>query len=272
MSNLPTLGAALPVEHLDANLDWLVEGRRDLELQSFFFPDVITGDWRPLARKADTLLQRHTGRRGIHGPFFGFSLVTEDPDVREVVRTRLDQGLDVCEELGATQMVIHSPVRSWDHENLRNMDNGPKRFEDLFCEAMEAAVERALALGIEMVLENIEDRDPEARGRLAELFDGPALKLSVDTGHAHYAHVIGGAPAVDRFVRAAGDRLAHVHLQDADGYADRHWPLGCGTVPWHAVFEELGKLASNPRLIIEIRPKDSVQASARWMEEAGLAR
>ena len=48
---------------------------------------------------------------------------------------------------------------------------------------------------------------------------------------------------------------SHIHLQDADGYADRHWSLGEGTLPWRSVFAALAKLESNPRLIIEIRDK-----------------
>lgn len=272
MSNLPVLGAALPVAELEANIYWLVEGRRDLELQSFHTVEALTGDWRALATRARGLLQHHKGRLGIHGPFWGLTTASEDPDVREVVKRRLDQGLDVCEDVGATQMVVHSPVKSWDHENLLNEDDRPQKFAGHFRATMEDAVTRAETLGVEMVLENIEDRDPNVRAELVKLFDSPALRLSIDTGHAHYAHVIGRAPAVDRYVRAAGNLLAHIHLQDADGYADRHWALGEGTVPWRAAFEELGKLSSNPRLIMELRDKSKVQSSARWMEEIGLAR
>ncbi|TIW76161.1 MAG: sugar phosphate isomerase/epimerase, partial [Mesorhizobium sp.] len=74
-----------------------------------------------------------------------------------------------------------------------------------------------------------------------------------------------GAPPVDYFVRAAGNRLQHVHLQDADGYADRHWSLGEGTIQWRSVFAALARLESNPRLIIEIRDKSRIPASAAYI-------
>ncbi|MGF1476637.1 MAG: sugar phosphate isomerase/epimerase family protein [Geminicoccaceae bacterium] len=272
MSNLPVLGAALPVEDLEANLDWLVQDKRDLELQSFFKAETLNGDWRPVAARAKSLLASHEGRLGIHGPFPGFSLSSEDPDVREVVKKRLNQGLDVCEELGASQMVIHSPYKSWDLENLENVDDGPQKMMANVRACLDQAVGRAENIGVEMVLENCEDRDPHARVRLAEAFASPALRVSIDTGHAYYAHTIGHAPAVDRYVRAAGNMLSHVHLQDADGFADRHWALGEGTISWPSVFAELAKLSSNPRLIIELRDKGQVQRSARWMESLGLAR
>jgi hypothetical protein len=61
---------------------------------------------------------------------------------------------------------------------------------------------------------------------LARSFDSAAVKLSIDTGHAHNAHCDQGAVPVDYFVVAAGEWLAHVHLQDTDGFADRHWAPG----------------------------------------------
>ena len=107
--------------------------------------------------------------------------------------------------------------------------------------------------------------------RLVETFDSVALKVSIDTGHAAYAHGVGNAPAVDRYVRAAGNHLTHVHLQDTDHFADRHWAIGDGDLPWSAIFSELSKLKSNPRLIIELNDKSAVSRSAKWLSERGLA-
>ncbi|MBR7518030.1 TIM barrel protein, partial [Mycobacterium tuberculosis] len=84
-------------------------------------------------------------------------------------------------------------------------------------------VARAAETGVELVIENIEDKDPTDRVTLARTFDSPAVRVSLDTGHAHYAHGSTGAPPVDQYVTAAGNMLTHVHIQDADGYADRHW-------------------------------------------------
>jgi sugar phosphate isomerase/epimerase len=97
------------------------------------------------------------------------------------------------------------------------------------------------------------------------------VRVSLDTGHAHYAHASTGAPPVDYYVDAAGDMLTHVHLQDSDGYADRHWAPGEGTIRWLAVFRALGRLRSNPRLILELRDHGAVAAGARYLTELGVA-
>ena len=133
-------------------------------------------------------------------------------------------------------------------------------------------MKRAEAIGVTLVIENIEDIDPRWRVRLAESFDSKQVRVSIDTGHAHYAHGSTGAPPVDYFVVAAGNMLEHVHLQDADGYADRHWVMGEGTIRWASVFRALGALTSNPRLIIELRDTTRILEAADYLIKAGLAR
>lgn len=271
MTSLPVLGAAMTLDDLEIHRDWLFEKQRDLELQSFTEASVLNGDWAPLAARARKLLDGHQGRLGIHGPFWGFTIASQDPDIRDVVSKRLVQGIEVCAAIGATQMVVHSPYTTWSYNNL---DNNPGEREKIvgYCHlTLRDAVRRARDIGCTMVLENIEDKDPHIRVALADSFNSPAVAVSIDTGHAYYAHGSTGAPPVDYYVHAAGNRLQHIHLQDADGYADRHWSLGEGTIQWHSVFAALAKLESNPRLIIEIRDKSKIPASAAYIASLGIA-
>ncbi|WP_153772008.1 sugar phosphate isomerase/epimerase family protein [Labrenzia sp. CE80] len=270
MTDLPILGAALNLTSFNTLRDLMLEKPRDLELQDFVDANVLNGDWAAVVERAKTVLDGHEGRLGIHGPFWGFTVNTNDPDVREIVKRRLAQGLDVCEALGATHMVVHSPFSTWDYNNLDNYDGGRDRMIELCHLSMADAVKRAEDIGCELVIENIEDKDPHDRVKLADSFNSKAIAVSIDTGHAHYAHGSTGAPPVDYYVKAAGNRLRHIHLQDADGYADRHWTLGEGTIRWPAVFAALGKLDSQPRLIIELRDHSGLPASIANMKAMGL--
>ena len=147
----------------------------------------------------------------MHGPT-SVPLASKDPGMRALAQERLSQGLDVCEELGLTQMVIHSPYIHWDQENLYRLPG--RRAEKLtdFIATIEPVMPRAEELGVEMVIENIEDRDPVIRRDIVRHFESAALILSIDTGHAYYANRIGAAPSVDMFVRATGEDLVHMHL------------------------------------------------------------
>lgn len=271
MTSLPVVGAAMTLQDLEVHRDWLIQKPRDLELQSFIEAETLNGDWRPLADRTRKLLDGFSGRLGIHGPFWGFVINSQDPDIRAVVAKRLDQALEVCAAVGANQIVIHSPYTTWSFNNLDNNAGERERVIENTHLTLKAAVKRAEDMGCTMVIENIEDKDPLDRVRLAESFNSPAVAVSIDTGHAHYAHGSTGAPPVDYYVKAAGNLLQHIHLQDADGYADRHWALGEGTVNWRAVFSALAQLESNPRLIIEIKDKSKIPASVAYLAALGLA-
>ncbi|MBL8574923.1 MAG: sugar phosphate isomerase/epimerase [Hyphomicrobiaceae bacterium] len=267
----PVLGVALTLANLRVHRDWILERQRDLEIQDFIWADLLNGDWRPLAAEIKAELAGHTGRVGIHGPFWGLNIATPDPEIRAVVTKRMQQGLDVCAELGASHMVIHSPYTTWDYNNLDNNPGSRVQIIERCHDALRTVVARAEELGVTLVIENIEDKDPMARVELARSFESKAVRVSLDTGHANYAHGSTGAPPVDYFVRVAGDMLHHVHLQDTDGHADRHWNPGEGNIAWHAVFRALADLTSNPRLILEVRHPLTVRSGAEHLARLGLA-
>jgi sugar phosphate isomerase/epimerase len=267
----PVLGVALPLDGLRQHKAWILEKQRDLELQDFFWAEVLNGDWKPLADEIRKELSGYKGRLGIHGPFWGFNIATMDPDVRDVVRKRMSQGLDVCAHVGATQMVIHSPYSTWDYNNLDYNPGSRQQVIERTHAAIGDAVKRAEDMGVVLVIENIEDKDAHIRVDLAKSFDSPSVRVSIDTGHANYAHGSTNGPPVDYFVHAAGDMLHHVHLQDTDGHADRHWNPGEGNIAWPEVFRALSRVQSHPRLILEVRNKDTVRAGADHLLALGLA-
>lgn len=269
---LPVIGACLPVSAIPQYRDWLFESDRDIELQSFHEAEVLEGDWKPVADEANRLLDGHKGRIGIHGPFWGFTIDSMDLEIRRVVEKRMMQGLDVCAAVNATHMVIHSPFTTWGYNNMDNVAGTRDRIVELTHDTLDAVVRRAESDGVVLVMENIMDINPADRRLLAASFNSEAVKLSVDTGHAHYAHGSTGAPPVDYFIQDAGAALEHVHLQDADGYADRHWSIGEGNILWPSVFRAISKLAQKPRLVLELRDHGQIPASMAFITANCLGR
>jgi sugar phosphate isomerase/epimerase len=267
----PLLGAALTLPGMGTHRDWLLDKQRDLEIQDFTTAEVLDGDWKPLAGQIRRALDGHRGRRGLHGPFWGFKIDSQDPAIRALVSRRLMQGLEVCGAVGADQMVVHSPFSTWDHNNLDNHSDARAKQLERVHQTLREPLARAEAMGCTLVLENIEDKDPAARVALAASFNSVAMQVSIDTGHAHYAHVSTGAPPVDYYVKAAGAALRHVHIQDSEGFADRHWKPGDGSIRWTAVFRALAALPEMPRLILELRDQAEVLAGAAYLEALGLA-
>jgi sugar phosphate isomerase/epimerase len=268
---IPVLGAALTLDMLALHRGWMLSAPRDLELQSFALPHVLQGDIAPHIARAKALTEGLTGRIGLHGPYVGFSIDSADPDIALIVRKRMLQCLEVCEALGATQMVIHSPVTAWDHGGQQTDAYDAMIQTERVRYTLGPVLQRAADTGVELVMENIEDVDPNARCRMVDALKSPALNVSLDTGHAQWAHVTVGGPPVDAYIAAAGKRLTHVHLQDSDGFADRHWHPGEGPLNWRAIFAALHKLPKMPRLILEVSDQRHVPVGAAHLAALGLA-
>lgn len=277
MADLPLkIGAALMVEDLPTYRDWLIDGQRDLEVQDFLKPEVLLGDWRALVHQAKAHLDGFEGRLGIHGPFYDLPLDIKDPELAPILSRRMVTAVEAAAALGASQMVIHSPYKTWDWYNFGNnprVGNSLSAAEETIARVhsnLRDAVTLAEAHGVTLVIENIEDIDPSWRRDLAQRFGSDHVRLSIDTGHAHYAHGATGAPPVDYFVTDAGPLLSHVHLQDADGFADRHWPPGRGKVNWHAVFRAIAALPQRPHLVLELRYASDIPAAMAYLDREGL--
>ena len=270
--DLPVIGACLPAAHIAQHRDWIFEMDRDVEVQGFNLPAAMDGDWRPMAEAVNRLLDGHKGRIGTHGPFVGFPINAQDSLIRKVVEQRMMDALDMCTFMKGTHMVLHSPYSNWDHHNFTTYNNYREHLIEFTHLTLDKVVRRAENEGVVLVLENVTDVDPAERRRLVDSFDSPNFRLSVDTGHAHYAHFTLGAPPADQFILDAGVQLEHVHIQDADGYADRHWSPGEGTIAWNSVFGEIARLSQAPRVLLEIRDKDSVPAAHQYLVDRGLVR
>jgi sugar phosphate isomerase/epimerase len=268
----PTIGAALLVDQLEAHLPWLLEGRRDIEIQDPIFTTVLDGDWRALARRGRELLAGHGGRLGIHGPFLDLNLAAFDPRARALTIERLRQGLAFAGELGASHMVVHSPFMSF---GTPAHTFTPWLRRAAASEAargvIEALLPEAEAIGCTLVVENIADGAVTPLLELVAWFDSPLVRASLDTGHALIMQRIGG-PTPDQWVVEAGALLGHVHLQDCDAHLDRHWAPGDGNVNWAALFAALAELPQTPRLLLELNDHTQVTRGAAYLVGRGLAR
>lgn len=277
MPDLPRLGAATYLADLTRipGLRAWIDGR-DVEIRDFTELSALdSARQSALVTWVRQEFSNHSGRLGMHGPYLGLTLDQPDPDLRALVQRRFLTALAALEQMTTPDqqphMVLHSPFTTWSGFNRGTEMDDQKGILDRTLQTLEPIVKRAEDTGVTLVIENCEDRDPWERVTLAAAFNSAAVRVSLDTGHAHYAHGSTGAPPVDAYVRAAGAALAHVHVQDADGISDRHWPAGRGSIHWHAVFRALAELPEMPRLIIEMARGEDILACAKYLADQGLA-
>ncbi|MEO1538115.1 MAG: sugar phosphate isomerase/epimerase family protein [Pseudomonadota bacterium] len=265
------IGACLKSDEIAAHRDWLFDADRDVELQDFVSHAALTSELDDRISAARAALDGHTGRRGIHGPYEGLDMNNPDAELQPLITARFLKAVEVAERVGATQVVLHSPYNLWFQNHHLTRDGYADTLLGTVHTIMAPVVKAAETRGVTLVIENIVDIDPAHRRRMVESFNSSAIALSIDTGHAHIAHRQTGAPSVDAFVRDAGNALAHVHLQDVDGYADRHWAPGEGNVPWSEIFRALANCESAPHLVLELRHKSEIPAGFAHLKALGLA-
>ena len=265
------IGACLTSDEIAAHRDWLFDDARDIELQDFGSYTALTTELEDRIAAARAALDGHAGRRGIHGPYEGLDMDNKDAELRPLITARFLKALEAADRVEARQMVMHSPYTRWYHKNRLAKPDYPEEKLARIHDVMLPVVRQAEALGITLVIENIFDADPAHRREMVESFNSKAIALSIDTGHAHLARRMSDAPPVDYFVRDAGDLLAHVHIQDLDGHADRHWAPGEGEIHWPEVFRALAECRSAPHLVLELRRKSEIPAGFAYLKNLGLA-
>lgn len=273
MTSLPLVGIAVEVCDLLNNQHLLECGRRDIELQDFVMSEVLGGDWLTLAHQAKDLLSQHKGKIGVHGPSWGLDISSPDKDIQKVISRRLDTSLSICNYIGADHLVINSPYSIWSVPNSGEVNLDPLFEWIVECcyNSLHASVKRAEMLGITIVIENIQDRDPFLCNMIVDRFQSDAVALSVDTGHAHFTHNNFGGSSVEDFIEKAGSKIKHVHLHDNDGLADHHLPIGDGSICWSGVFFTLKRLPKMPRLILELNDKRGIDRSISYLKKLNLA-
>lgn len=268
MSQLPKVGAAMQIKHLREHVDWIKEEQRDLEIQDFAMWSALDGDWRWMAKEVKSLLDGYTGRMGIHGPFSSPGVEGSwDPAIRAVVTSRFKQAFEVINEIGATHMVVHNPFVFLGQTYMPNTETmAMERLFETMGETLSGILPLAKAANCTIVIENIWDSAPGLILALIKSLKSDHVKMSIDIGHAYIAHKL-GAVSLDFWIQEAGSMLGHVHLQDTDGYSDRHWMPGMGDIHWGVISESIQELEETPRLILEVRGNQ--RQAADWLIERG---
>jgi sugar phosphate isomerase/epimerase len=264
------IGACLMAKEIATHRDWLFGASRDVELQDFVSHVGLTSEFEDRIAAARSALDGHTGRLGIHGPYEGLDMDNKDPELRPLITARFLKALEAADRVGARQMVVHSPYGRWFLNNRLAKPNYEADVLGRVHTIMDPVVRDAEARGITLVVENIHDVDPAHRCAMVETFASDSVRLSVDTGHAHLARRMSGAPPVDFYIRDAGDLLSHVHLQDLDGHADRHWAPGEGEIHWPEVFRALAECRSDPHLVLELRHKADIPKGFAYLKSLGV--
>jgi len=161
----------------------------------------------------------------------------------EESRWQLRETIRICSRIGGSVVIVHpgqsprlsvhkkNPLNRYPKFQLAYLEKEARvRFKESLADAAKCGEE----LGVIIGLENFSHVDNCMQSNLEDIVEwvddiaSPALKITLDTGHANLE---GG---VEKAVAIYGSRIAHIHIDDNDGRSSAHGELGSGTIHWHA--------------------------------------
>ena len=215
-----------------------------LELQSYGLDGVMSpAAWAGRVATHKEIVALFSGKVAVHGPFLGLVYNYMDHLLRAAVKERMGMTFDLARTLGAERLVLHTNFR---YEVLQF------ELERFWLEGnvvyWTKEIERYAERGIQVVLENLVEPNPELMVELADRVGSEYFGLCLDVGHVNVFSELSPAEWVERM----GKRLFHVHLHDNNGKTDQHLPVGSGTIDFDSLFDALETHAPNVTVSLEV--------------------
>jgi sugar phosphate isomerase/epimerase len=230
-----------------------------MEIQTFAYPDVLSGDWRAILRDYKRKLVALPGERAMHGPFIDMAAGSPDPLIREVVRARITTAIDTASELHAATLVFHANfIASMRNDGYRN------DFLRNQIDFWPALAERAAASGVTIVLENMWEFTPHIICDVLEAINLPSLRACLDVGHARLFS--DAQHAISEWIRVLAPWLTHVHMNNNPGTIDEHHALDDGVIDYTKVMPLLRALPHQPTFSLEMADVGAMQRSFRFLK------
>ncbi len=233
--------------------------QRDLgiEVQEFYLPDLIWGDWQPRLDEYKRLLQDFQGDLSIHNAFFsGNDHLGLDPKVFELTRKRYDFIFMIAKELGCKIIVSHFTWHPFATDVwLHRWQEAEIKFWDHYVNIAEKE-------GFVLVGENTSETHPDLIKPIIDKIDSDHFKFILDVGHAHLHSNVSIAEWINTF----GSDLVYMHVHNNYKDYDSHNSVLKGTINFDGLFKALDDTGIAPTITTEIY-RDDLLESINYLQE-----
>lgn len=203
-----------------------------------------------LKDKLRRALDHHQLQLICHMPTF-ISLADLTDSIRQASLHEVLESLQTAAELEPLKIVAHPAYISGMGPFVMDL---AKQYA---LESIAVMAQKAEALGLTLCLENMFPRTRfcvEVDDFIPILKEFPALKLTLDTGHANI-----GSPRGKRtlqFIETFANRIGHLHVSDNFGKEDNHLPIGSGNVKFPKIVSALKKIGYDETVTFEVFTDD----------------
>lgn len=192
-------------------------------------------------------------KRLLHGPFNELFPCAIDRKARALAAGRYRQAIDLAKLYGAEKVIIHGGYNPWIYYPVWYVEQSILFWKEFLREDP----------GVDIVLENVLETEPQWLLDIVRGVDDPRLKLCLDIGHVNaYSKT-----SLTEWLESWGDSISHFHIHNNDASWDTHNPLTEGTIPMKGFLENAFRRCPDATFTLELM---GAEASVRWMKENGL--
>ena len=177
-------------------------------------------------------------RRILHGPFNELFPCAIDPEARDLAARRYRQAIALARDYGADKVVIHAGFNPWLYYPVWFREQSAVFWREFLAEEP----------GVEIVLENVLEQEPEWMTEILRAVDSPRLRLCLDVGHVNAYSPVDTA----QWLRRCAPWISHFHLHNNNGTRDAHDPLFRGSIPMEELLTLAGELCPEATFTLEL--------------------
>ena len=189
-------------------------------------------------------------QRLLHAPYNERFPCAIDKKARELAAYRYRQAIDLAKRYGAKKVIIHGGYNSRIYFPVWYVEQSIV-FWKAFLETDP---------GVQIVLENVLEDDPQWLLDIVKGVDDPRLRLCLDVGHVNAYSAL---PVMD-WLEMWAPYISHFHIHNNDGSRDQHSPLTEGTIPMLQLLTRAQERCPEATYTLELMQDRS---SVAWLAE-----
>lgn len=189
-------------------------------------------------------------RTTLHGPFNELFPCAIDLKARSLAAYRYRQAIDLAKRYGSGKVILHGGYNPRMYYPEWYVKQSIVFWKDFLKKKT----------GVEIVLENVLEEEPEWLLDIVKGVDDPRLRMCLDIGHVNaYSRV-----SVMEWLERCAPYISHFHVHNNDGSRDAHDALDQGTIPIRELLKQAEILCPEATVTLELM---KAEPSVRWLLE-----
>lgn len=186
----------------------------------------------------------------LHAPSNELFPCAIDEKARELAAYRYRQAIDLAKRYGSKKVVIHGGYHPWMYYPVWYVGQSVAFWKEFLKEDP----------GVEIVLENVLETQPDMILDILEGVDDPRLRMCFDVGHINaYSYI----PIMD-WLETCAPWIGHIHVNNNDGREDLHQGLQDGIIPMKELLQRIESLCPEATITLEMT---ETKSSLEWLRE-----